>query len=60
MTLLNKKVVVKVNLGRNKYEKYIGTINNIYPYLFTIKTNNSIKSFTYVDVLTNEINVKEL
>lgn len=58
--LNNKKVIVKVNLGRNKHEKYIGTIDKLYPYLFTIKMENKIKSFSYVDVLTKEITVNKL
>ena len=56
----NKKIVVKVNLGRNKHEKYIGTIDKMYPSLFTLKTENNIKSFSYVDLLTKEISITEL
>ena len=56
----NKKIIVKVNLGRNKHEKYVGTLENFYPNLFTVKTNSNIKSFSYVDLLTKEINIREL
>ena len=58
--LVNKKIIVKVNLGRNKHEKYIGVIDKLYPCLFTLKTGSNIKSFSYVDLLTKEITVKEL
>ena len=50
--LQNKKLKIKVNIGRNKYEYYEGNIEKIYPNLFTIKTNKGIKSFTYSDVIT--------
>ena len=56
--LLNKKVLVKVNLGRNKYEYIDGIINGIYPFLFTIKTDNEIKSFSYSDLLTKSVILK--
>ena len=50
--LKNNKLKIKVNIGRNKYEYYEGNIENIYPNLFTIKTNKGLKSFTYSDVIT--------
>ncbi len=54
-SMLGKKVLAKVNIGRNKYEYLEGIILNTYPFLFTIKTNNEIKSFSYSDVLTKNI-----
>lgn len=54
-SILGKKVLAKVNIGRNKYEYLEGIILNTYPFLFTIKTNNEIKSFSYSDVLTKNI-----
>lgn len=50
--LLNKKLNVKVYIGRNKYEYYEGTIDKIYNNIFTIETNKGIKSFSYADVAT--------
>lgn len=54
-TLLNKKIKIKVNIGRNKHEYYEGYIEKLHPNIFTIKTNQGIKSFTYTDVLTKNV-----
>ena len=54
----NKKVLAKIDIGRNKYEYIEGVIDGIYPYLFTIKTKNETKSFSYSDILTKSIILK--
>ncbi len=56
--LMGKKIVAKINVGRNKFEYIEGIILNTYPFLFTIKTENEIKSFSYSDILTKNIVVK--
>ena len=33
--MLGKKVLAKINIGRNKYEYVEGVVSNIYPFLFT-------------------------
>ena len=53
--LKGKKVILKINIGRNRYESVIGVIQDIYPYLFTLKCGKDIKSFSYVDVLTKNV-----
>ncbi len=55
---LNKKVIIKVYGMRNKTNTYEGIINNIYPNIFTIKSSNFEKSFTYADLITGEITIK--
>lgn len=50
-----KKVKVKLNIGRNKYEYFVGVINESYPFLFTIKKDSELKSFSYSDVLTKTL-----
>ena len=43
----------------DKIDEYIeGIINGIYPFLFTIKTKNETKSFSYSDILTKNIVLK--
>lgn len=54
-TLINKKIKIKVSIGRNKHEYYEGYIEKLHPNIFTIKTNQGIKSFTYTDVLTKNV-----
>lgn len=56
--LVGKEVHIKVNVGRNKYEHYDGIIINTYPYLFTVKVENLVKSFSYVDILTKDVQLK--
>lgn len=56
--MVGKKVLAKVDVGRNKYEYIEGILLNAYPFLFTIKTDNEIKSFSYSDVLIKNIILK--
>ena len=56
--LIEKKVRIKVNAGRNKYEYYEGIIVGIYPYLFTVEVDNQIKSFSYAEILTKDVQLK--
>ena len=56
--LIGKKVLIKVNIGRNKYEYIEGIVLNVYPFLFTIKSNEEIRSFSYADVITKNIVLK--
>jgi uncharacterized protein Veg len=57
-SMKNKKVLAKIDIGRNKYEYIEGIVNGIYPFLFTIKTNSETKSFSYSDVLTKNVILK--
>ena len=50
-------VSIKYNLGRNKYEEYEATIKELYDYVFLVECNNTIKSFTYIDVITKTIRI---
>jgi len=56
--IVGKKVIAKVNIGRNKYEVYEGIIDKVYPFLFILKLNNEVKSFSYADILTKDIVIK--
>ena len=50
-----EKIRLKINMGRNKYEYIDGTIENIHPNIFTIRTDRGLKSFTYIDVLIKNV-----
>lgn len=57
---IGKEVVIKYNLGRNKYEKYPVIIKELYKNIFLVELNNEsreIKSFTYSDVITKTIKI---
>lgn len=48
---------------RNQTEEFMGKIVGIYHSVFTIKVNdytNRIKSFSYNDVITNNLEMKEI
>ncbi len=64
-TKINKNLGKKVNIhtirGRKKVDVIKGTIVNVYPNLFTIKTKDKehrLISYSYVDVLTDVIKLK--
>lgn len=50
-------VYIKYNLGRNKYEEYEAKIKELYDYVFLVEHNNTIKSFSYIDVITKTIKI---
>lgn len=55
---IGKEVIIKYNLGRNKYEKYNVIIKELYENVFLVELDTSEKkSFTYTDVLTNTIKI---
>lgn len=57
---INKKVFIKYNLGRNKYETYEVIIKNLYNYIFLVELINqtkTIKSFSYADIITKTIKI---
>lgn len=55
---IGKEVVIKYNLGRNKYEKYNVVIKELYQNVFLVQlSTKEKKSFTYSDVLTNTIKI---
>ena len=57
---LNKKVFIKYNLGRNKYETFEAIIKNLYNCVFLVElidSNKTIKSFSYADIITKTIKI---
>lgn len=56
--IIGKKIIAKVNIGRNKYEILEGTVEKVYPFLFILRLENEIKTFSYADILTKDIIIK--
>lgn len=55
-----KRLKFRFNGARNQIEEFEGTIVETYNYIFTIKTVNDkeeIKSFTYSDVLIDNLEI---
>ena len=59
MILKNKKVKIKISLGRNKYEYLDGYIDKTYNNIFTINTNKGSRTFSYSDVATKSVMISE-
>jgi uncharacterized protein Veg len=57
---LGKKVIAKVNIGRNRYEIFEGIVETVYPFLFVLKNDNEIKTFSYADILTRNVIIKKI
>ena len=55
--LKNKKIKLKVNGSRNQIEEFEGIITETYNYIFIVETNNIKKSFTYSDILNNNLEI---
>lgn len=56
--LKNKKLLFKVNGSRNQIEEFEGIITETYNYIFIVETENIKKSFSYTDLLINNIEIK--
>lgn len=57
---IGNDVVIKCNLGRNKFEKYNAKIKETYKNVFIVEINDKrceIKSFSYTDVMTKTIKI---
>lgn len=53
--LKGKVITLEVDVGRNKTEKYIGFIDNVYTNIWTFKTCSDVKSFSYKDILIKSV-----
>ena len=50
---IGKDIIIYVDAGRNKEEKYYGKIYNAYNYVWTFKTDTYLRSFSYSDILSH-------
>ncbi len=55
--LKNQKLHFKINGSRNQIEEFDGVITESYNYVFVIETETAKKSFSYSDVLINNIEI---
>ena len=66
LNLKGKTVKMKINKGRKKIVEYAGTIENVYPSLFTVKftegdeLNIEKNSFSYFDVMCGDIKITDV
>ena len=57
---LGKKVRITVFGIRNKQNHFDGVLYKVYPNIFTIMYQGEEKSFSYRDIITNDIDIKYL
>ena len=50
-----ERVKVKIYGMRNKTDCFIGILKDIYPQIFTIETRETIKSFSYSELINKEV-----
>lgn len=55
--LKNKKIRFKINGSRNQIEEFEGVITEIYNYIFIVETGMIKKSFSYSDILINNLEI---
>lgn len=55
--LKNKKIRFKINGSRNQIEEFEGVITEIYNYIFIVETETTKKSFSYSDILINNLEI---
>ncbi len=51
----------RINRGRNRFQYFSGVVEDIYPNIFTIRTDDEIQpvlSFSYNDLLTKNVQVQ--
>lgn len=51
----NERVLIRVFGMRNKTDKFIGTLKEIYPQIFTVEVENTIRSFSYSELINKEV-----
>jgi uncharacterized protein Veg len=60
--LKEKKVMVTVNLGRNKFVSFCGRLSGVYPALFTVIPTEEFKgktTYSYSEFLCGRVRLKE-
>ena len=55
-SVAGQRVRLRVNRGRNKIEEYVGTVESVYPRIFTFRSEDgALNSFCYADVLSKNV-----
>lgn len=50
-----ERVLVKIYGMRNKNDSFTGVLKDIYPQIFTVEVGNSIRSFSYSEIINKEV-----
>ena len=52
---LGERVKVKIYGMRNKTDSFIGILSNTYPQIFSVDVGNSVKTFSYAEIISGEV-----
>lgn len=52
---IGQRVMVKIYGMRNKQDSFLGVLRDIYPQIFTVETANTLRSFSYSEVINKEV-----
>ena len=58
-SLKGKSCELYINRGRKKYDTLVGIIENAYPSVFTINSNQKVQTFSYFDVLCGIVKITQ-
>ena len=50
-----ERVHVNIRGMRNKTESFVGTLKELYPKIFVVESENSVKSFSYSELISKEV-----
>ena len=53
--LSGRELIVVVDRGRNKIERFRGKIRDMYDAVFTVEREDGVSCFSYSDVLTKNV-----
>ena len=54
---IGDELVIKYNLGRNKYETYRVRLKKLYEHVFVVEDNNLIRCFSFSDIIMKSIKI---
>lgn len=54
---IGDELIIKYNLGRNKFEIYRVFLKKLYDHVFIVEENNLIRCFSYSDIIMKNIKV---
>lgn len=54
---IGDELVIKYNLGRNKYETYRVRLKQLYNHVFTVEDDYLVRCFSYSDVIMKNIKI---
>lgn len=57
MKHIGDELVIKYNLGRNKYEVYRVRLKKLYDNVFIVEDDNLIRCFSYSDIIMKNIKI---